>query len=241
MLVVWSCSGVVCLPYVLRCVNVGVPLHRLLTINSLRTMKHTFLTREQQQLVAENVEYAQSLALRFSGCGVPLEDLQQESCLGLCEAALRYDQGSNASFRTFAFFWCRKKILLALNEYGMPMRIPQHARDEVQLLDLDITMGQGSDGDDDSTAADRLLYYAYINNVRDDEEEVERFEDKVRASLAVLTKKELCVITHLFGLGGNKSLSRQETAVVLGVSAENVRQLMRRGLGRMMRHIAKFG
>lgn len=203
-------------------------------------MKHTFLTREQQQLVAENVEYAQSLALRFSGCGVPLEDLQQESCLGLCEAALRYDEGNNASFRTFAYFWCRKKILLAVNDYGMPMRIPQHARDEVKLLDLDITVGQGSDGDDDSTMADRLLYRAYINKECDNSDDTERREEKVRASLAVLTKKELCAITHLFGIDGNEPLSRQETAIVLGVSVENVRQLMRNGLGKMMKHVTKL-
>lgn len=203
-------------------------------------MKHTFLTREQQQLVAENVEYAQSLALRFSGCGVPVEDLQQESCLGLCEAALRYDQENTASFRTFAYFWCRKRILLALSEYGMPMRIPQHARDEVKLLDLNITVEQGSDGDDDSTAADRLLYRAYINKECEECEEVEHREAQVRALLAVLTKKELRAITHLFGLDGSEPLSRQETAVVLGVSTENVRQLMRKGLGRMMEHMAKL-
>lgn len=60
------------------------------------------LTPEMQQLVARHMPMAQKMVWRLKDYGVGLDDLQQEACMGLCEAAPRYDAKSEASFATYA-------------------------------------------------------------------------------------------------------------------------------------------
>ena len=73
------------------------------------------LTDDRRLLVTSHIPLAYAMAWRMRDCGVSLEDLRQEGCLGLCEAALRYDENVGCSFAAYASHWCRKKILLAID------------------------------------------------------------------------------------------------------------------------------
>lgn len=77
------------------------------------------LTADQQQLVMKHVPWAMNMGRKYAALGrlkeVPCEDLQQEACYGLCKAAQRFVAGQ-ADFKTYAFLWCKKYILLALND-----------------------------------------------------------------------------------------------------------------------------
>ena len=72
------------------------------------------LTDDCRLLVISHMPLAYAMAWRMKDCGISLEDLRQEGCLGLCEAALRYDETADCSFATYASHWCRKMMLMAI-------------------------------------------------------------------------------------------------------------------------------
>lgn len=78
--------------------------------------KHTVkLTDAHRRLVASHMPLAYAMAWQAKNSGVCLDDLRQESCIGLCEAAIRYDETQQCCFATYARYWCRKMILKAIH------------------------------------------------------------------------------------------------------------------------------
>lgn len=73
------------------------------------------LTDDLRLLVISHIPLAYAAAWRMRGCGIDLDDLRQQGCLGLCEAALRYDETANCSFAAYASYWCKKMIYMALS------------------------------------------------------------------------------------------------------------------------------
>jgi len=73
------------------------------------------LTDTGRQLVVSHMPLAYAMAWRMKDCGIGQEDLRQEASLGLCEAAMRYDESCNCSFATYARHWCRKMMLMAIH------------------------------------------------------------------------------------------------------------------------------
>ena len=57
-------------------------------------VKMTELTDDARLLVISHMPLAYAMAWRMRDCGISLEDLRQEGCLGLCEAAMRYDEST---------------------------------------------------------------------------------------------------------------------------------------------------
>ena len=81
--------------------------------------KHTLaeLSSDCQKLVALHMPLAYAMAWKLRDCGISLDDLQQEGMLGLCEAALRYDENTDCSFATYATYWCRKMMLMTIRHH----------------------------------------------------------------------------------------------------------------------------
>ena len=81
-----------------------------------KSKKHTEkLTDAHRRLVASHMPLAYAMAWQAKNSGVCLDDLQQESCIGLCEAAMRYDENQQCCFATYARYWCQKMILKAIH------------------------------------------------------------------------------------------------------------------------------
>ena len=75
------------------------------------------LTDDMRLLVVSHMPLAYAMAWRLKDHGVSLDDLRQESCLGLCEAAMRYDENVDCTFATYARHWCRKMMFLAIRRH----------------------------------------------------------------------------------------------------------------------------
>lgn len=75
------------------------------------------LTDDLRLLVLSHMPLAYAMAQRLRGRGVAIEDLRQEGCMGLCEAALRYNEDADCTFATYARQWCRKKMLHAIRRH----------------------------------------------------------------------------------------------------------------------------
>ena len=71
------------------------------------------LTAAQAHLVADALPAAKAVAGRFAGRGVEPEDLRQEACLGLCQAAPNYRPGEHPGVPFAAF--SRRYVIRRLN------------------------------------------------------------------------------------------------------------------------------
>lgn len=81
--------------------------------------KMASLNNDCRLLVISHMPLAYAMAWRLKDCGVSLEDLRQEGCLGLCEAATRCNEQLGCRFATYASYWCRKMMLRAIHRTPM--------------------------------------------------------------------------------------------------------------------------
>jgi RNA polymerase sigma factor (sigma-70 family) len=73
------------------------------------------LPNNENELIRLYANLAYSIANSYRNSRLPLEDLKQESLLGLLEAYKRYDPSHNAKFSTYAVFWIKKRLLAAIS------------------------------------------------------------------------------------------------------------------------------
>lgn len=83
--------------------------------------------------ITDKLGLVRSIAIRFQGRGLDLEDLIQEGAIGLLAAARRYDS-SRAQFSTFATLWIRQSIQRAVDNQGSAIRVPVHLADNMRRL-----------------------------------------------------------------------------------------------------------
>ena len=76
------------------------------------------------KLVSANLRFVISVAQKYQGQGLPLEDLINEGNLGLMKAAGRFDETRGFKFISYAVWWVRQAILSALAEKSRNIRIP---------------------------------------------------------------------------------------------------------------------
>lgn len=185
------------------------------------------LNARQQQLVAQHMELAFKLAQKYRNCGLDMDDIVQESYLGLCEAAMRYDETTGCQFMTYAYLWCRKKIIEAIYGYSAPIKLGGHEAERPLFLSFDVEyILEDEENDDDSS----LL--ATLN--RDEEQEVQKADLIERLSRAVdgLDSRDRFIITKLYGLD-DEPMSNGQLARYLCVSPARISTIAKSTLGKL--------
>jgi len=84
------------------------------------------------RLVESNLGFVVMTAKEYRDHGVPFEDLVGEGCLGLIEAARRYDADRGCRFVTYAMWWIRKSILAAVAKQSGVVRVPGYHRTQLR-------------------------------------------------------------------------------------------------------------
>jgi RNA polymerase sigma factor (sigma-70 family) len=78
------------------------------------------------RLIEMNLRLVISVARRYIGRGLPLEDLIQEGNLGLFRAVDKYDPARGWRFSTYAYWWIRQGVTRAIADQARTIRMPVH-------------------------------------------------------------------------------------------------------------------
>jgi len=109
------------------------------------------LTREQEEqaaraaaegnkkardtLVNANLRFVVSVAKKYQGLGLPLEDLISEGNVGLINAVDRFDVNKGFHFISYAVWWIRQGIISALYEKARMIRLPVNRASELAKIE----------------------------------------------------------------------------------------------------------
>ena len=101
----------------------------------------------RNELVEHNLRLVVSIASRYRGNGLDMDDLIQSGNLGLMIAAERYDPKRGFRFTTFAVHWICQYIRREISNTGRVIRIPVHIAEKIHTLkktemELEQTLGR---------------------------------------------------------------------------------------------------
>ncbi|KPL10837.1 hypothetical protein AMJ85_05185 [candidate division BRC1 bacterium SM23_51] len=80
--------------------------------------------KAREEIVRANLRFVVKVAYEFVNRGLPLADLIQEGNTGLLEVIPKYDWRKGYRFSTYAAFWIRQAMQMALRRQGSLIRLP---------------------------------------------------------------------------------------------------------------------
>jgi RNA polymerase primary sigma factor len=89
----------------------------------------------RQALIEANLRLVVSIAIRYASPRLPLEDAIQEGCIGLIQAAEKFDYRRGYRFSTYATWWIWQGVTRALGEKGRAIRLPLDVLSVVRKLE----------------------------------------------------------------------------------------------------------
>jgi RNA polymerase nonessential primary-like sigma factor len=212
-------------------------------------------TSARQQLIEHHLGLVTMLARRYRNRGLPLLDLIAEGNIGLILAIRKFDPERGFRFSTYAKWWIRQSIELALMTQTRIVRVPVYVTRELRrssqsrraqapgskFLLHDVrnqTSIAAEDADSDSGAL--------IAQVAAPEQEQPEWPVHIASSRRQLEKAMRClkdserrVLQARFGLQDDATRTLQSIARELQVSSERVRQIQAEALGKL-RHILQL-
>lgn len=91
-------------------------------------------SKAKEELLNANVRLVASVARRYLGRGLPLDDLMQEGMIGLMRAIDKYNYRKGYRFSTYATHWIRQAVSRALANQGRSIRLPAHVVDAISRV-----------------------------------------------------------------------------------------------------------
>ncbi len=82
----------------------------------------------RDRMIRANIRLAISIAKNYSDKGVDLEDLIQESSLGLIKAVDRFDWRKGFKFSTYACWWIKQAVRQHVASHSGSIKLPAYAR-----------------------------------------------------------------------------------------------------------------
>lgn len=87
--------------------------------------------KSRDKLANSNLRFVVSIAKKYRGQGMSLEDLISEGNIGLLTAIDKFEPEKGYHFISYAVWWIRQAILKALAEQSRPVRLPLNRSNEM--------------------------------------------------------------------------------------------------------------
>lgn len=87
--------------------------------------------KSREKLINANLRFVVSIAKKYRGQGMSMEDLIEEGNYGLITAVDKYEPEKGYHFISYAVWWIKQSILKALAEQSRPIRLPLNRSNEL--------------------------------------------------------------------------------------------------------------
>ena len=174
----------------------------------------------RQQLIHANLLLVVNIARRYQRYGAEIMDLIQEGNIGLIRAVDMFDPTKGTRFTTYAVYKIHKQIQRFLN------------KNDDRMISLDINVDNGDENlrlSDTIEDKDNTMMEQQFEDIQTRMEQ-EELQELLTSRLEELSKRELEVLTLLFGIGLQQSFSVTEVSEQMGISKVRVCQLRDRAL-----------
>ena len=140
--------------------------------------------KAREKLINANLRFVVSVAKKFRGQGIPLEDLINEGNIGLMTAVDKFEPEKGYHFISYAVWWVRQAILKALAEQSRPVRLPLNRINElIQIVRAknDLIHNKGiSDPTVDEIAAASGLDVTLVKNLLEVTRDMISFDSPIK-------------------------------------------------------------
>lgn len=85
----------------------------------------------RDQMIRSNLRLVVTIAQDYLNLGLPLSDLVSEGTMGLTKAVERFDPTKGAKLSTYAAWWIKQSIKLALSKQVKTVRLPIHLIEKI--------------------------------------------------------------------------------------------------------------
>jgi len=109
----------------------------------------------RDRMIQANLRLVVTIAADYADLGLPMMDLVSEGSIGLTKAVERFDPTKGAKLSTYAAWWIKQSIKLALSKQAKMIRLPVHLVEKiskVRRLALEMSNELGREPSDDELA-----------------------------------------------------------------------------------------
>ena len=89
----------------------------------------------RNKLVTSNLRFVVSVAKKYQGKGMPIQDLISEGNIGLMNAVKNFKPELGYRFITYAVWWIRQAIIKAIHEKGRMIRLPSNKTNQLMRIE----------------------------------------------------------------------------------------------------------
>ena len=140
--------------------------------------------KARERLINSNLRFVVSVAKKFRGQGIPLEDLINEGNIGLMTAVDKFEPEKGYHFNSYAVWWVRQAILKALAEQSRPVRLPLNRSNElIQIVRAKnelLKSGENSDPSAEDIAEKTGLERNLVKSLMDITREMISFDSPIK-------------------------------------------------------------
>jgi len=189
-------------------------------------------------LIRHNLKLVITIANKYKGLGVEIEDLVSEGNIGLCEAAKFYKAAKGVKFSSYSAWWIRAYIFGCISNnrnVRLPMNIINQMKKTSGNYEMEKTVRiQDAISEDDDMPGIKLPSRPEIEKEHDQE----HFTFLVNRACKGLNERDKEIILFHYGVGKDYQISKDDLAEKFGITRIRVNQIIKSTLGRMRLNLA---